>query len=238
MYNPTVQTRPLVERIKHGQRASQHFRAAWGDWIARNGLLKNDPSLHSDDILDRAMRELGHLIPPQQPQQVGSQRGIVRSWVDGKGFGFITPDNGPDDLFVHKSAFGGGALRQGEVVFFDVEQTQTTSGQKARAINVGGPAVTTAPRRAPSQQQQQMGGYQQQQMAGRQPQVDPHQMQMMQLQQQMQQMSLGGGMQQGAPDMSSQTQVRMSCPTCHGAFICPQRGMAVRCPHCSAAVQC
>eukprot|EP00520_Triparma_pacifica_P013654 CAMPEP_0118652328 /NCGR_PEP_ID=MMETSP0785-20121206/11259_1 /TAXON_ID=91992 /ORGANISM="Bolidomonas pacifica, Strain CCMP 1866" /LENGTH=178 /DNA_ID=CAMNT_0006544837 /DNA_START=6 /DNA_END=542 /DNA_ORIENTATION=+ len=51
------------------------------------------------------------------------------------GFGFITPDDGTDDIFVHRSSIveeGLKDLRDGEKVAYDVEQ----DGDKAKAINV------------------------------------------------------------------------------------------------------
>lgn len=50
--------------------------------------------------------------------------GTVKWFNDGKGFGFITQENGPD-LFVHHTAIaseGFRSLAEGEAVTFDVQQ--------------------------------------------------------------------------------------------------------------------
>ena len=59
--------------------------------------------------------------------------GTVKWFNDEKGFGFITPDDGSADLFVHQSAVPAGrALAEGTKVTFDAE-----SGDKGpRAANV------------------------------------------------------------------------------------------------------
>ncbi len=51
--------------------------------------------------------------------------GKVKWFNDAKGFGFITPDNGQKDCFVHFSAIQGNgfkSLAEGDVVEFEVTQ--------------------------------------------------------------------------------------------------------------------
>ena len=60
--------------------------------------------------------------------------GTVKWFNDEKGFGFITPEDGTDDLFVHHSAIASGeqTLPEGTKVSYDAE-----SGDKGpRAANV------------------------------------------------------------------------------------------------------
>jgi CspA family cold shock protein len=63
--------------------------------------------------------------------------GLVKWFNESKGFGFITPDNGGDDLFVHFRAIasdGFKTLAEGQKVSFDIEM-----GQKGpQAANVVG----------------------------------------------------------------------------------------------------
>jgi len=61
--------------------------------------------------------------------------GTVKWFNDAKGFGFITPEDGSKDLFVHFSAIEGGGfktLKENDKVQFDV--TQGPKG--AQATNV------------------------------------------------------------------------------------------------------
>ena len=51
--------------------------------------------------------------------------GTVKKFLDGKGFGFITPDEGDDDVFFHQSEIvmeGFRTLEEGQRVEFDVEE--------------------------------------------------------------------------------------------------------------------
>jgi cold shock protein len=53
--------------------------------------------------------------------------GTVKWFNDAKGFGFITPENGSKDLFVHHSAIQGSgfkSLTEGDRVEFDAVQGQ------------------------------------------------------------------------------------------------------------------
>lgn len=57
--------------------------------------------------------------------EVGIATGIVKWFNDAKGFGFITPDEGGEDLFAHFSAItmnGFKTLKEGQKVSFDVVQ--------------------------------------------------------------------------------------------------------------------
>jgi CspA family cold shock protein len=59
--------------------------------------------------------------------QMARINGTVKWFNDAKGFGFITPDNGEKDCFVHHSAIqaqGFKSLAEGDKVEFDVVQGQ------------------------------------------------------------------------------------------------------------------
>ena len=61
--------------------------------------------------------------------------GTLKFFNNEKGFGFITPENGGVDVFVHVSALSrGGSLTQGDKVSFELGQDRKTG--KAKAENV------------------------------------------------------------------------------------------------------
>lgn len=63
--------------------------------------------------------------------------GTVKFFNDEKGFGFITPETGGQDVFVHVSALQrGGSLREGDKVSFEIGQDQRTGKSKAESVSV------------------------------------------------------------------------------------------------------
>lgn len=48
------------------------------------------------------------------------QKGTVKFFNAGKGFGFITPDNGEKDVFVHANDLNGTTLNENDKVEFEV----------------------------------------------------------------------------------------------------------------------
>ncbi|MQW02806.1 cold-shock protein [Sinorhizobium meliloti] len=61
--------------------------------------------------------------------------GTVKFFNQEKGYGFISPDNGGTDVFVHVSAINGGSrLRDGQKVTYETGQDRKTG--KSRAENV------------------------------------------------------------------------------------------------------
>jgi len=62
-------------------------------------------------------------------------KGTIKWFSDQKGYGFVTPEGGKKDVFVHYSALQGDgfkSLREGEVVEFDI--TEGPKGEQAANV--------------------------------------------------------------------------------------------------------
>lgn len=58
--------------------------------------------------------------------------GTVKFFNNSKGFGFITPDDGGKDVFVHINGLNGNTIDEGDKVSYDIEE-----GRKGpNAVNV------------------------------------------------------------------------------------------------------
>ena len=61
-------------------------------------------------------------------------KGKVARFFDQKGFGFIQPEEGSKDLFVHINEVEGGQLQEGDTVEF--EATEGQKGPQASNVKV------------------------------------------------------------------------------------------------------
>ncbi|AQX14268.1 cold shock domain-containing protein [Elizabethkingia meningoseptica] len=60
------------------------------------------------------------------------QQGTVKFFNEAKGFGFISPNNGGEDIFVHSTGLTSNNIRENDVVVYEVER-----GKKGlNAVNV------------------------------------------------------------------------------------------------------
>ena len=71
-------------------------------------------------------------------KEVTIMNGTVKWFSDGKGYGFISNDEGGEDIFVHHTQIqmeGFRTLKEGQKVSFETEPDPKDSG-KLRAVNV------------------------------------------------------------------------------------------------------
>jgi CspA family cold shock protein len=84
-------------------------------------LASKPENFERDLVLIRSLSVLW----PQKERKSMRNTGKVKWFNDTKGFGFITPEDGSKDCFVHHSAIQGGgfkSLAEGDRVEFDVVQ--------------------------------------------------------------------------------------------------------------------
>lgn len=70
----------------------------------------------------------------QKEKNMTTTTGTVKWFNENKGFGFIQPDNGGDDVFVHISAVekaGWHSLREGKKISFDVQNDPKSNKKSA-----------------------------------------------------------------------------------------------------------
>lgn len=71
--------------------------------------------------------------------------GTVKFFNYTRGFGFIAPDNGEKDVFVHTSALahsGVSALKEGDKVSFEIEDDTRGRGKQAAKVELSQSAIT------------------------------------------------------------------------------------------------
>jgi cold shock CspA family protein len=97
-----------------------------------------------------------HILQPRiavrTMASAAKSQGTVKWFNVTKGYGFITPDDGGADLFVHQSAIeseGFRSLREGETVEFFVENSDDGRTKAIGVTGPGGNAPEGAPRRQP-----------------------------------------------------------------------------------------
>jgi CspA family cold shock protein len=84
--------------------------------------------------------QVEHLLPLASGVAGSADRdgadGTVSWYDEGKGFGFVTPDSGGDDVFVHARALGDGltSLSEGDRVGYEV--VRGDKGQQARQVHL------------------------------------------------------------------------------------------------------
>jgi cold shock protein len=91
--------------------------------------------------------QVAHLLPLASgvggPAAGDGADGTVTWYDEGKGFGFVAPDSGGPDVFVHARALGGGltSLAEGDRVAYEV--VRGDKGPQAREVHLVGGAVGT-----------------------------------------------------------------------------------------------
>ena len=94
---------------------------------------------------------------PREHRRPGLASGTVKFFNTGKGFGFIQPDDGGSDIFVHASALeraGLRALSEGARVTFEVEEDRRSGKLAATDLRVTGSGSGSTSASRPDQSSQ------------------------------------------------------------------------------------
>jgi cold shock protein len=78
---------------------------------------------------DRMQRSVGIALPAHSSEGTLMDTGTVKFYNSQKGFGFIQPDNGGKDVFVHATALERAGIRglvEGQKVSFDTQEDRRT----------------------------------------------------------------------------------------------------------------
>jgi len=68
---------------------------------------------------------------------IDTQAGRIKKWVVDRGFGFIAPDNGGDDLFVHITQIRSGArISEGDLVTYECGLSERNGKPEAKRVTV------------------------------------------------------------------------------------------------------
>jgi cold shock protein len=89
---------------------------------------------------DRAPRGRSDRAPSGGSGTGGSGTGVVKWFNSQKGFGFIQPDDGGGDVFVHISAVERAGLRdlpEGQQVSYEIEQDRRSGKASATNLRIG-----------------------------------------------------------------------------------------------------
>ncbi len=70
-------------------------------------------------------------------------KGLLKTWKDDRGFGFIKPEDGSDDIFIHISSLNDSARRpyRGDTIYYQVEHSEDG---KSKAVNARIEGVETS----------------------------------------------------------------------------------------------
>src|ERR1700726_301214 len=92
------------------------------------GARSDPPNIDKSNLKSRPSAARGHVHLCQR-KDISMTNGTVKFYNDQKGFGFIQPDDGGKDVFVHATALERAGLRglaEGQKVAYDTQEDRRT----------------------------------------------------------------------------------------------------------------